>query len=231
MPELLRPPPPRSVIERIRDAAMGGAPSSPRGQRRGRAPRRPRLARSTLRTPSAPISKQSLPRATVRTTTVAGTASVEPSNTDPSTPVTLVVQAAGAVVRPGVYRLQEGARVIDLITGAAGGPTSEADTQLVALAATLTDGVRVYVPKVGESPPPPVGGSTGNAVATPAAPVDLNAATPEQLDALPGVGPATAAAIVAHRQEIGRYTTVEELLDVRGIGPAKLEAMRPLVTV
>ena len=120
--------------------------------------------------------------------------------------------------------------MIDLIT-AAGGPTAEADTQLVGLAATLTDGVRVYVPKVGESPPPPVGGSTGNAVATPAAPVDLNAATPEQLDALPGVGPATAAAIVAHRQEIGRYTTVEELLDVRGIGPAKLEAMRPLVTV
>jgi competence protein ComEA len=144
--------------------------------------------------------------------------------------VTLVVQAAGAVVRPGVYRLQEGARVIDLIS-AAGGPTSEADTQLVALAATLNDGVRVYVPKVGESPPPPVGGSAGSAVATPAAPVDLNAATPEQLDALPGVGPATAAAIVAHRQEIGRYTTVEELLDVRGIGPAKLEAMRPLVTV
>jgi competence protein ComEA len=144
--------------------------------------------------------------------------------------VTLVVQAAGAVARPGVYRLSDGARVIDLIN-AAGGPTSEADTQLVALAATLTDGVRVYVPKVGESPPPPVGGAVGSAVASPGAPVDLNAATPEQLDALPGVGPATAAAIVTHRQEIGRYTSVEELLDVRGIGPAKLEAMRPLVTV
>ena len=101
----------------------------------------------------------------------------------------------------------------------------------MALAATLTDGVRVYVPKVGESPPPPVGGSAGGAVGSPGAPVDLNAATPEQLDALPGVGPATAAAIVAHRQEIGRYTSVEELLDVRGIGPAKLDALRTLVTV
>ncbi|MEP6658829.1 MAG: helix-hairpin-helix domain-containing protein [Acidimicrobiales bacterium] len=228
MPELLRPPPPRSVIERARDALRAVPPLRLAGSVAGSL-LAVVVAWWMLHTPSAPI-EQSLPRASARTTTVAGAVTVEPSNTNPSTAVTLVVQAAGAVARPGVYRLQDGARVIDLIN-AAGGPTSEADTQLVALAATLTDGVRVYVPKVGESPPPPVGGSTGSAVAGTGAPVDLNAATPEQLDALPGVGPATAAAIVAHRQEIGRYASVEELLDVKGIGPAKLEAMRPLVTV
>jgi competence protein ComEA len=228
MPELLRPPPPRSVIERVRDALGAVPPLRLAGGVAGGL-LAVVVAWWMLRTPSAPI-EQSLPRASARSTTVAGAATAGPAGTDPSTPVTLVVQAAGAVARPGVYRLQAGARVVDLIS-AAGGPTSEADTQLVALAATLTDGVRVYVPKVGESPPAPVGASAGGVVGSPGAPVDLNAATPEQLDSLPGVGPATAAAIVAHRQEIGRYTSVEELLDVRGIGPAKLDALRPLVTV
>jgi competence protein ComEA len=228
MPELLRPPPPRSVIDRIRDALRAVPPLRLAGGVAGGL-LAVVVAWWMLRTPSAPI-EQSLPRASARSTTVAGAATAEPATTSPSTPATLVVQAAGAVARPGVYRLQEGARVIDLIN-AAGGPTAEADTQLVALAATLTDGVRVYVPKAGEPPPAPVGGSAGGAVGSAVAPVDLNAATPEQLDALPGVGPATAAAIVAHRQEIGRYTSVEELLDVRGIGPAKLDALRTLVTV
>jgi competence protein ComEA len=228
MPELLRPPPPRSVIDRIRDALRAVPPLRLAGAVAGGL-LAVVVAWWMLRTPSAPI-EQSLPRASARSTTVAGATTVEPVNTNPSAPATLVVQAAGAVARPGVYRLQDGARVIDLIN-AAGGPTAEADTQLVALAAILTDGVRVYVPKVGESPPAPVGGSAGGAAGSPVAPVDLNAATPEQLDALPGVGPATAAAIVAHRQEIGRYTSVEELLDVRGIGPAKLNALRDLVTV
>jgi competence protein ComEA len=228
MPELLRPPPPRSVIERVRDALRAVPPLRLAGGVAGGL-LAVVVAWWMLRTPSAPI-EQSLPRASARSTTVAGAATAGPAGTDPSQPVTLVVQAAGAVARPGVYRLQEGARVIDLIN-AAGGPTAEADTQLVALAATLTDGVRVYVPKVGESPPAPVGGSSGGVVGGPGAPVDLNTATPEQLDSLPGVGPATAAAIVAHRQEIGRYASVEELLDVRGIGPAKLDALRELVTV
>lgn len=228
MSELLRPAPPRSVIERVRDALRAVPPLRLAGGVAGGL-LAVVVAWWMLRTPSAPI-EQSLPRASAGSTTVAVASEAQPANTSLSTPVTLVVQAAGAVARPGVYRLQEGARVIDLVN-AAGGPTSEADTQLVALAATLTDGVRVYVPKVGETPPPPVGGSAGGDLGSPGAPVDLNAATPEQLDSLPGVGPATAAAIVAHRQEIGRYTSVEELLDVRGIGPAKLDALRTLVTV
>ena len=74
-------------------------------------------------------------------------------------------------------------------------------------------------------------GAGGGASGAAAGPVDLNEADEAALDALPGIGPATAAAIVQHRQQIGRFTSVDQLLDVRGIGEAKLEQLRPLVTV
>ena len=93
------------------------------------------------------------------------------------------------------------------------------------------------MPRVGEVPPaasssPDSGGVTGAAGSgAGGGPVDLNTAGVDELDALPGVGPATAAAIVAHRDSQGPFASVDELLDVRGIGPAKLDALRPLVTV
>lgn len=157
----------------------------------------------------------------------------------------LVVQAAGAVRAPGLYRLDAGARVDDLIR-AAGGLTERADRERINLAAPLADGQRVWLPIIGRDEAPPVAtgpvttaapsgssgssGSSGAEVAD-AGPVDLNAADAEQLDALPGVGPATAAAILAHREEAGPFQSVDELLDVPGIGDAKLEQLRPLVTV
>ena len=120
---------------------------------------------------------------------------------------------------------------------AAGGPAVEADVEQLNLAARVSDGERVYVPKKGEAPPPvpgtagpPAGGGGGTARA-PGAPVDLNTATAEQLEALPGVGPATSRAILAYRASHGRFRSVTELLEVPGIGPAKLEALRPLVRV
>jgi competence protein ComEA len=142
------------------------------------------------------------------------------------------VQAAGAVAAPGVYSLPAGARVHELIS-MAGGVTADGDPAAIALAVVLVDGERVYVPRLGEivpiAPvPPPV---TGTGAATPTGPLDLNRATAEQLDGLPGVGPATAAAIVAHRDHNGPFASVEGLLDVRGIGPAKLDGLRDLVTV
>jgi competence protein ComEA len=90
----------------------------------------------------------------------------------------------------------------------------------------------VYVPAVGEVVPAVAGGGSdaGSGGGT-TGPLDLNAADEAALDALPGIGPATASAIVAHRAEIGRFTSVDQLLDVRGIGEAKLEQLRPLVTV
>jgi competence protein ComEA len=151
-------------------------------------------------------------------------------------PLTLVVHVVGAVVAPGVVRVPAGSRVLDAVA-AAGGPTLVADVGRVNLAAKLTDGQRVVVPAVGESPPIAVGGDSGSApgdavgVPSPATPVNLNEATAAQLDTLPGVGPATAAAIIAYRTQHGPFRTVDGLGDVRGIGSAKLEQLRPLVTV
>lgn len=151
----------------------------------------------------------------------------------PTTPVpsTIVVQAAGAVTAPGVYTLPSGARVHELIA-AAGGVTSDADPGALGLAVVLMDGERVYVPRIGEfvpAAPSQAGRPTANGAAS--GPLDLNRASVDELDGLPGVGPATAQAIVAHRDRNGPFLSVEGLLDVRGIGPAKLDALRELVTV
>ncbi len=143
-----------------------------------------------------------------------------------------LVHAAGAVLRPGVHEVPSGGRVVDVVE-AAGGPAPDADLQQLNLAAKVGDGERVYVPRRGEVAPAagPVTGTVGGAGAGGAGPVNLNTATAEQLDALPGVGPATAQAILEYRKEHGRFRTVDELLDVRGIGEAKLAALRPKVRV
>ncbi len=149
------------------------------------------------------------------------------------------VQVAGAVHVPGVYHLLEGSRVFEAVA-AAGGFAAEADQQAVALAARVTDGCRVYVPKVGETAPGGVvgpadssaglsggasgGGGTGG-------PVSLNSATAEQLDALPGIGPSLAQQIIAYREAQGPFTSVDQLTDVPGIGPSKMEQLRPLVVL
>jgi competence protein ComEA len=123
---------------------------------------------------------------------------------------------------------------------AAGGLRADADPDRVNLAAPLTDGQRVVVPVLGQPAPVDVGtgaaggaaaGASGDAADGGAGPVDLNTATADQLDTLPGVGPSTAAAIIDHRDASGPFASVDELLDVRGIGEAKLEALRDLVTV
>jgi competence protein ComEA len=160
----------------------------------------------------------------------AGVVTTAPSTTEATE---VVVDVEGAVVQPGVHRLPSGARVTDAVA-AAGGLSPTADGARLNLAAPLQDGQRVYVPAVGQDPPPVVGPSgPGEAGASgePTGPVNLNTADADALDALPGVGPATAAAIIEHRKEIGGYTSVEQLLDVRGIGEAKLDQLRPLVTV
>jgi competence protein ComEA len=139
------------------------------------------------------------------------------------------VHVAGAVARPGVYLLPAGARVDDAV-GAAGGPTPAADVDALNLAAAVADGVRIYVPEHGEAVAQPTLPMLADPAVTAAAgPVDINRADAGQLDALPGVGPATAAAIIAERDRNGPFLTVDDLERVPGIGPAKLAGLRDLV--
>ncbi|MFL6207194.1 MAG: helix-hairpin-helix domain-containing protein [Acidimicrobiales bacterium] len=159
----------------------------------------------------------------------ASTTSVLPA-TSSSESELLVVHVAGAVVSPGLHELPAGSRVADAIA-AAGGLTPAADAARINLAAPVSDGERVYVLAVGEQEPPVAVGVGDAPEGAPAGPVNLNTADAEALDALPGVGPATAAAIIEHRGKVGAFTSVDELLDVPGIGEAKLEALRDLVTV
>ncbi|QCP05939.1 ComEA family DNA-binding protein [Brevibacterium sp. CS2] len=163
-----------------------------------------------------------------------------------SAPVEITVHVVGAVARPAVVRLPHGSRVADALT-AAGGPTDDADTSAINLARVLTDGEQIIVPAHGENPP-------GAAPAAPAAPpavpptpgappagpgpgppgqalVNINTADAAGLDTLPGVGPATAEAIITHRTENGPFAAVDDLIDVPGIGDATLARLRDLVTV
>jgi competence protein ComEA len=146
-----------------------------------------------------------------------------------NTPSTITVHVAGQVLRPGVYRLDSGSRVIDAVD-VAGGAAFGADSNAINLAAPLADGQRVYVPAVGEAVPVEAS-REGSDVSTVSFPIDINVASASDLDRLPGIGPATAEAIVRHRDERGRFASVDGLLDVPGIGEAKLAAIRGLVAV
>lgn len=139
-------------------------------------------------------------------------------------PLSLFVHVAGAVEKPGLYRFPEGTRVADAIE-AAGGPAPKADLDAINLADLLTDGAKVDVPLRGRAAPAPAAASASPAL------VDLNEADQASLETIPGIGPVTATAILQHRAEIGAFESVEQLLDVTGIGPATLEALRPYVTV
>jgi len=137
----------------------------------------------------------------------------------------LVVDVAGAVRRPGLYRLVDGSRVADAIERA-GGPTPKALLEALNLAAPLADGQQVLVPRRVMGGGVPTAGAT---TAGSAGPVSLSAATLEQLDTLPGVGPVTAQKILDYRTEHGAFRSVEELDAVPGIGPATVEELRELV--
>jgi competence protein ComEA len=133
----------------------------------------------------------------------------------------LVVDVAGAVRRPGLYRLGQGTRVADALA-AAGGATARAEIALVNLAAPLADGEQVVVPARGAAT-----ASAGSA--SPAAPLDLNTASLEQLDGLPGIGPTTAQKILDYRQAHGAFRSLEDLDAVPGIGPSRLAQLKGLV--
>jgi len=159
-------------------------------------------------------------------------AQAAPAPAAPPTSADVTVHVAGDVVRPGIVKVASGARMADALA-AVGGPRPDADLDQVNLAAKVGDGDRVYVPRRGEALPSAPGGATagGGTSSAKAGPVDLNSAGPDELDSLPGVGPATAKAIVDYRTRHGRFRSVDDLLAVPGIGPAKLATLKPLARV
>ena len=149
-------------------------------------------------------------------------------------PSMVVVDVAGKVRRPGVYRLPAGSRVDDALR-AAGGPRIGVNLNSLNLAAVVADGQQIAVGVRGAAAPVGVGvpagtGATGG-TGPGSGPIDLNAATLEQLETLPGVGPVLGQNILAWRAQHGRFSSVAQLDEVSGIGPARLAELRPLVTV
>jgi competence protein ComEA len=194
--------------------------------------------------PSAPLVESVVPHAS-------GVGIVAPLSTMP-TPLTVRIHVAGAVVHPGVYTVSSSARVVDAVA-AAGGATSRADLERINLAQTIVDTEQVFVPsratrtnKITVAPRlrpsrttvpvsvPTIPGAmpiigVPNTSVTPL--INLNSATSDQLDTLPGVGPSTAKAIISYRNRKGPFGKVEDLLNVPGIGPSKVAALRDQVTV
>jgi competence protein ComEA len=142
----------------------------------------------------------------------------------------LVVEVSGAVARPGVLRLPSGSRVADAIDAAGGyGPRVDvrAADRTLNLAAPLQDGQKIHVPDRDEASALPAGSGAPGPNPTTGGPVDLNRATEAELDALPGIGPATAAKIIAGRP----YASIDELSSRKVVGAATLAKIRALVTV
>lgn len=155
----------------------------------------------------------------------------------PAEPTEIVVDVGGAVARPGVYRLLPGSRIADAIA-AAGGYGGRVDAERadreLNLAAVVHDGEQIHVPVRGEVTGSGAGGSgasdTGTGGGATSGPIDVNHASAEELDTLPGIGPVTAAKILAAREE-RRFASVDELVTRKAVGPATLDKIRELITV
>lgn len=154
---------------------------------------------------------------------------------DPSVSGEVFVHVAGAVAKPGVYRLPAGSRVIDGVS-AAGGARPDADLSAINLARPLSDGERVYIPRRGEVPPAaaagdPSGGGGGGGSGGTSDKVNINTASVSELEQLPGIGEVIAQRIVDYRTQHGPFKTVRDLLKVDGIGEKKFESIQDHVTV
>lgn len=150
----------------------------------------------------------------------------------PPTPAPLKVHIAGAVQHPGVVELPPDSRVEDAIQ-AAGGLTETADITTLNLAAQVQDGEKITIPSQTAT-------ATGlptsvQATSTPAEPttakININTATQQELETLPGIGPAIAARIIAYRQEHGPFQRIEQIMDVQGIGPATFDKIKTYIAV
>lgn len=154
------------------------------------------------------------------------------------TTATLIVDVRGAVNKPGVYSLTAGSRVQDALA-LAGDVLANADTRTLNLARKLNDGEQIYVPQIGEAPPAPastVSSSRAGAARTPTASapigkINVNTATLDELDKLPGIGPSIAQRIIDYRTQNGEFKKIDDLKKVRGIGDALFDQIKDWVTL
>ncbi len=187
------------------------------------------------------VSSSAAPSSVASSATTSTTAlAAAPAGVATTTASVVIVHVAGSVRHPGVVSLPATARVVDAIE-AAGGANAGADVDRLDLAAHLVDGERIAVPRRGapsdaanptSDPAGAAGGATGPAAApSPDAPLDLNTATEAQLEALPGIGPTLAQAIIDERGREGGFHSVDDLRRVKGIGDGRFATLKPLVTV
>ena len=225
-------------VERPADADVQGAGTSPRGAAAG-AGAAPGGAAPGEAAPGA----DPVPAETVASGSPGADAGQGPASGAGSAQAAATVHVVGEVRRPGVVRVPAGSRVGDAVE-AAGGLTGQADEQRLNLARPVTDGEQILVLRPGEEPPSPAaaggpgapgpgapGAPAGGGAAGDGGPLDLNTADQAALEELPGVGPVTAEHILAWREENGQFTTVDELMEVSGIGEKTLATLRPHVRV
>lgn len=148
------------------------------------------------------------------------------SDGEATEPALVVVHVDGAVGAPGVYELATGSRVADAVE-LAGGLTEKADTSTLNLALVLTDGEKVYVPEEGEAAPQVSTGETSSSGGL----ININTATADELETLPGIGEATAAAIIEDRESNGPFSAPEDLMRVSGIGEKKFARIEGMICV
>lgn len=162
------------------------------------------------------------------TTVITHEESPDPLEVDEAPSLAIFVHILGAVERPGLYELRDGDRAIDAVA-AAGGFTADADAAQLNLARFVSDGEQIIVLAQGEAPPPGEGAGGGAGAANGL--VNINTADAAALETLPRVGPAMSARILAWRDANGRFTAVEDLMSVAGIGQKTFEGLRDLVTI
>lgn len=148
----------------------------------------------------------------------------------PPTRSPILVHVSGAVVEPGVYSLPPDSRVQDAVE-VAGGLAEEAFTSNLNLAAPVSDGDKVFIPRIAEEISSNSNSQSPSQSSNPSFPININTASADQLDLLPGIGPAKAQAIIDYRESNGPFTAIEQIQNVPGIGPATFENIKELITV
>ncbi|MHA2611622.1 MAG: helix-hairpin-helix domain-containing protein [bacterium JZ-2024 1] len=157
----------------------------------------------------------------------------------PNSPTAVWVTVEGEVKKPGMYRFSRGARVSDAINRA-GGFTPYADVRSLSLSQPLADGMYLLIPRISSTSPQEIDNLIQESASetsqkprssTPSAKINLNTATLEELMELPGIGEKTARAILDYRQKVGKFRSIEELKNVKGIGDKKFEKIKDLVTI